>query len=132
MNTKKFIITSIIVFVVYEILSYLIHSLILMGAYEATASLWRTDMNSVMWIMWLADLAKAFVFVYIFTKGMENKGWAEGLRFGFWMGLYVYLGMGFGMYATSPIPFSLAIQWFIFGIIHLMICGIVAALVYKK
>jgi len=98
MNTKKFIITSLVVFVVYEILNYLIHSLILMGAYQATMNLWRTDMNSIMWIMWLGDLVKAFVFVYIFTKGIENKGWMEGLRYGFWIGLYVSIGIGFGTY----------------------------------
>lgn len=132
MNTKKFIITSLIVFVVYEILNYLIHSVFLMGAYQATMNLWRADMNSMMWIMWLGDLVKAFVFVYIFTKGIEGKGWMEGLRYGFWIGLYVSIGMGLGTYVTQPFPFSLALQWFIFGIIQLMICGIVAALVYKK
>ena len=134
MNTKKFILASIVVFIVYEILNYVIHSFILGNAYMATASLWRPmeEMNSMMWIMWLGDLVKAFVFVYIFTKGIEGKGWAEGLRYGFWIGLYVSIGMAFGTYATSPIPFSIAIQWLIFGIIQLMICGIGAALVYKK
>ncbi len=133
MNVKKFILASIVVFVVYEIVNYLIHSLILAGAYQATASLWRTmeDMNSKMWILWLSDLVKSFVFVYIFTKGIENRGWMEGLRYGFWIGLYVSIGMGFGSYATSPFPFSLALQWFVFGVIQLIICGIVTALIYK-
>jgi hypothetical protein len=133
MNAKKFILTSIVVFIVYEILNYLIHGFILMDAYAATASLWRpeAEMNSMMWIMWVVDLIKAFVFVFIFTKGIEGKGWMEGLRYGFWIGLYVSLGMGFGMYATSPIPFSLALQWFIYGVIQLMICGVATALMYK-
>ena len=131
MNTKKFIITSIVVFIVFEIVSWIIHGFILMGAYQVTANLWRADMNSMMWIMWISDLVKSFVFVYIFIKGLEGKGWIEGLKFGFWLGLYVAIGMGFGTYATQPIPFSLALQWFIYTIIQLIICGIVAAVIYK-
>lgn len=131
MNTKKFILASIVVFIVYEILNYVIHSVILMGAYTATASLWRTDMNQLMWIMWVTDLVKAFVFVYIFTQWSKGKGWFEGLRYGFWFGLYLAIGMGFGTYVTQPFPFSLAIQWFVFTIIQLMICGIAGAAVYK-
>ncbi len=131
MNVKRFIIASIIVFVVFEALNFLMHGLILAGAYEATAELWRADMNQMMWIIYLGDLVKAFLFVFIFTKGYENKGWAEGLRYGLWIGLYVSIGMGFGSYAMYPIPFSMAIQWFVYCVIQLIICGIVTALIYK-
>ena len=131
MNMKKWILASLAVFVVYEALNFLIHSVILMGIYEATAELWRQDMNSTMWIMYLGDLVKAFLFVLIFTKGIENKGWMEGLRYGFLIGLYVSIGMAFGTYSWSPIPFSLALQWFIYGVIQLVLCGIVTAVIYK-
>ena len=132
MNIKKWILASLAVFVVYEALNFLIHSVILMGIYEATAELWRQDMNYTMWIMYNSDLVKAFIFVFIFIKGIENKGWKEGLRYGFWIGLYVSIGMGFGTYSWLPIPFSLAFQWFIYGVIQLVICGIVTALIYKS
>ena len=131
MNAKKWILASLAVFVIYEACNFLIHSVILMGIYEATTNLWRQDMNSTMWIMYVGDFFKAFIFVYIFSKGIENKGWIEGLRYGFWIGLYVSIGMGFGTYSWSPIPFNLALQWFIYGVIQLMICGIVAALIYR-
>ncbi len=133
MNTKKFIIASLVVFVLYEVLSYLIHGVILSKAYMDTADLWRSmeDMNSKSWIMWVGDLVKAFLFVYIFIKGLENKGWMEGVRFGVVFGLYVGIGMGIGTYATSPIPFTLALQWFAFTVVQLVLCGIAAALIYK-
>jgi hypothetical protein len=79
-------------------------------------------MNSMMWIMWPADLIKSFVFIFIFAKGIQYE---------FWIGLHVSIGMAFGTYATSSMPFSLALQCFISGIIQLMICGAVSALIYK-
>jgi len=131
MNTKKFILSSLIVYVVFEVLNFLIHGVILSDMYMRTASLWRADMDQMMWIIYVGDILKAFLFVFIFTKGLENKGWAEGMRFGLLMGLYVAIGMGFGSYAMYPIPFILALQWFIYVTIQLVICGIVAAIIYK-
>lgn len=131
MNVKRFIIASIIVFVVFEVINFFIHDIILAGAYEITAEIWRADMPQKMWIIYLGDLVKSFLFVYIFIKGYANKSWAEGLRYGLLIGLYVSIGMGFGSYAMYPIPFSMAIQWFVYCIIQLIVCGIVTALIYK-
>ena len=131
MNTKKWIWASLTVFAVLEVLNTVIHGGILAKTYEATASLWRMDMGSTLWIMYLSDLARSLLFTYIFIKGLENKGPAEGLRFGLWMGLLISIGMGFGTYSTMPIPFTLAVWWFVLGTIQMMLCGLAAALVYK-
>jgi hypothetical protein len=133
MNTKKYILAVIVVFIVEEFLNWIIHGVILAPLYEATASIWRPleEMNSMMWIMWIGDLIFSIFFVYIFTKGYENKGAGEGLRYGFLVGCLLSVPMAFSTYATQPIPFSLAVQWLIFGIIALTILGIVAAAVYK-
>jgi hypothetical protein len=39
--------------------------------------------------------------------------------------------MAYGTYAMIEIPYSLALQWFIYGIIEYMIAGAVLAMVYK-
>lgn len=133
MNTKKFILASIVVFIVNEVLGYVIHVRILSSAYEATASLWRpvAEMNSMMWMMWLGDLIFSFFFVYIFTRGYENKGIGEGFRYGLLIGFLMSLPMSFGTYVTMPITGSLAVQWFIYGVISMCILGVIAAVVYK-
>ena len=134
MNTKRWVITSIVVFVVHEVLAYLVHGVLLSGVYQATASLWRSmeEMNSMMWIMWVGDLVWVFLLVYIFTKGYEAKGWMEGLRFGLLFGVFFSLPMALGSYAMMPMPFSLAVYWFVFGVIEISILGIVTSLIYKK
>ncbi len=131
MNVKRYIIASFAAFILFEIFNFVIHGLILAGAYEATAAIWRSDMDSIMWIIYLVDLVKAFLFVYIFIKGYQARGWHEGLRFGFIIGLFVSLGTGFESYATYPIPFSMALQWFIYGVVQFILCGILTALIYK-
>jgi len=132
MNWKKWIVASVIVFVVYEILNFVIHSLVLMGTYEKMASVWRADMSSKMWIMYVVALLWSFLFVYIFTKGYEAKGWLEGLRYGFWIGLFLNIPMAFNQFAVYPITFNLAIWWFVLGMIQIMVCGIVAAALYSQ
>jgi hypothetical protein len=37
----------------------------------------------------------------------------------------------FNQYAVYPVPFTLALQWFIYGMIEFVICGLIAAMIYK-
>jgi len=133
MNNKKWIITSVVVFVAAQILEFIIHYLILGGAYEATSHIWRPEeeMNQMMWMMWLTGLIWAFLFVYIFAKGYEGRGVMEGVRFGLIIGVFYSFPMSLGNYVTIPIPFSLALNWFIFGVIEITILGVLAAVLYK-
>lgn len=131
MNRKRFILASIVVFVVYEITNWIVHSLILSGVYQRLQSLWRPDMMDKMWIMYVTAFIFSFLFVYIFTKGYEGKGVAEGFRYGLYIGLLMNIAGIFNQYAIYPVPLSLTIQWFIYGMIQFIIIGIVTALIYR-
>jgi len=39
--------------------------------------------------------------------------------------------MAYGMYAMLPVPYSLGLQWFIYGWVQTVLLGIVAAAVYR-
>jgi hypothetical protein len=131
MNTKKMALATLAVFVAFEAMDYIIHSKILSPVYAQLAHLWRPDMMSKMWVMMLSTFVMSVMFVYIFSKGYENKGIAEGARFGIAAGLFMnFIGV-FGQYFMYPIPFSLAVKWFIFGMLEFVVAGIAAALVYK-
>ena len=73
----------------------------------------------------------SFLFVFIFTKGYEGKGIGEGVRYGIIIGLFATIPMSFGSYSVMPMTFSLALGWFIYGMIEYIILGIVVALLYK-
>ena len=127
---KKFWIGFVVVFVVLEILMFLVDNIILAGAYSQV-HIWRTDMMSLMWMYHVITLVTSFFFTFIFTKGFENKGVMEGVRYGFYIGVWISVGMAFGTYAMVEVPLSLAIQWFIYGIAEYIVAGVVLSLVYR-
>lgn len=135
MHTKKFWITLVVVFVVMEVLNFLIHGVMLAETYasEPLKSVFRSheEMEGMMWIMWLTDIVYAYFFCFFFAKGYENKGIGEGLRFGLYIGLFFSLTFAFSSYAIYPLTFEIVLQWFIYGLIISLIMGVVASLLYK-
>jgi hypothetical protein len=114
------------------VLNFIFNGLILGSTYESLKGLWRPDFNSLMWIYYVLMLVGAFFFVFIFSKGYEGKGIAEGVRYGLYIGIWMSIGMAYGTYAMIAIPYSLALQWFIFGVIQYIIMGVVVAYIFGR
>lgn len=131
MNVKRFILASLAVFVAYEAIDTLVNMVLLTSTYDQLKQIWRPDMMQLIWIMYLAYLIFSFLFVFIFTKGYEGKGIMEGVRYGLYIGLMMCVPGAFSQYVVYPLPFTLALQWFIYGMIEFSLCGVVVALVYK-
>jgi len=135
MHTKKFWITMGAVFVVMEVLNFLIHGVMLADTYatEPLKSIFRSkeEMDGMMWIMLLMDLVWVYFFCFFFAKGYENKGIVEGLRFGLYIGLFWSMVFAYSSYAIYPLTYGIVFQWFIYGVIVSLILGVVASLVYK-
>lgn len=129
---KKVWLGFIAVFITMEVLNYLINGVLMTSAYQSVASLWRPDMMSLMWIYHVLMLVGAFFFTFIFSKGYEGKGIAEGVRYGLYIGIWMSIGMAYGTYAMIAIPYSMALQWFIYGVIQYVLMGIVVALVFVR
>lgn len=132
--SKKFWISFIATYVVYEILEFLIHGVLLKSTYasEAMMKLMRPEADMKMWVLYVVGLFFVFFFCLIFAKGMEGKGLMEGVRFGFYVGMMVSVPMAYATYATQPIPYSLALQWFIYGVIECVVIGAVMAQLYQN
>jgi hypothetical protein len=131
MNIKRMVMAAIAVFIGFQVMDYVIHGVILSPAYKALAGVWRPDMMSKMWVMTLSSLVMSFFFIYIFIKGYENKGVMEGARYGIVAGLFMNVIGMFGQYVMYPIPFGLSVKWFVYGMVEFIVCGIIAALIYK-
>ncbi|HVP45926.1 MAG TPA: hypothetical protein VMT32_05060 [Bryobacteraceae bacterium] len=131
MNLKRYLAASFAVFVVSMALGYLIHGVILKPVYDSLQSIWRPGMESKMWIEWVNAFLLSFLFTYIFIKGYEGKGIAEGARFGLLMGLFLSIPVAYGTYMIIPIPYTLALQWFLYGVAQSIVFGVVAAAIYK-
>ena len=112
---KKILIGWVAVFVAMMVMDFVIHGVILEKAYQETSALWRPDMQSLMWVYYVIGLVGSFFFAFIFSKGYEGKGIAEGARYGLYIGIWMSMGMAYGTYGMVAIPYSMAIQWFFYG-----------------
>jgi hypothetical protein len=128
---KKMWLGFVAVFIVFEILDYLLYSVIL-GSSMAEMKGMRPDADRLRWVYVVITLVGSFFFSFIFSKGYEGKGIGEGIRYGTYIGIWLSIGMAYGTYAMIEMPYRLAIQWFVAGIIEYIIGGIVLALVFKS
>jgi hypothetical protein len=130
--TKKLWLGAVAVFVVIAVWETIVNMLLLSSAYAATANLWRPMAEMKIWLFYVIYLFVAFFFTLIFSKGYEGKGVVEGLRYGFYVGMMMAVPMAYGTYGSMPIPYSLALQWFLYGLIKYVLCGMAVALVFGK
>ena len=128
---RKLFLASFFIFVSFVVLDGIIHGVFLRHLYESVCGLWRPNIEDKAWIMIVLDYLTAFLFVYIFTFGRENRGIAEGVRYGLLMGLFFSLIGVFGQYVVYPLPFQLAAGWFFFNLVEFVIAGVITVLVYQ-
>lgn len=133
MNVKRFALACVVVYVVYQVLSFIINVYILGDTYLALASVWRpeAEMMSKMWILFLTSAVWTVLFCYIFTRGYENKGVMEGVRYGLMIGLFIGIPFSYESYAIYPITLGLAHTWAILAVVISIVCGAVLAAIYK-
>ncbi len=131
MNVKRYLTATFAVFAVSVTLGYLVNSVLLQSTYASIHGVWRPDILSKMWIHAVNDFILSFVFVYLLAKGYEGRGIMEGVRFGLLMGLVFAIPAAYGTYVIIPIPYYLALEWFLYGMAQTLILGVVAAAIYK-
>jgi hypothetical protein len=130
---KTFWIGFIVVYIVWQAISFVVHGVLLADTYRAMGEVFRPEevMNSMMWMMFLSSALYMLLFCYIFTKGHEGKGIGEGLRYGLLMGLFLSIPSSLDQYVIYPLTSNLAVIWFVSGVISFMIAGAVFAAIYK-
>lgn len=130
MNTKRYLIASLAVFAFIFIYEWVFHGMLLKPIYEQTSHLWRPPEECVTWAMLGGQLIFPFILARIFLKGYENKGLAEGARFGLLIGLLFVPG-NLIFYAVQPLPLNLVLYWSVGGIIEMTGCGLILAALFR-
>lgn len=135
MDKKRWVLSAVVVTVVISIVEWLYEGNVLGPMYNATAHLWRAHqtMRELMPYGLIAMLVTSFVLVYIYHRGYEGKGsaLAEGLRFGFLIGLLTALPMAVWAYVMMPVPVALVGGWFGIGMIDMLLAGAIIGAMYK-
>ena len=70
MNRTRLIISAVVVFIVFQIMEYLVHEVMLKSTYVSLASIWRpeADFQSKFWIMILTSAIWCFLFTYLLRQ----------------------------------------------------------------
>ena len=129
--TRKIIVATLAVFVAWGILDFIIHVLILSSSYAATAILWRPRAEMKQVLMYLVTFLSALIFVTIYAHLISPKSVNRGLSYGLLFGLGVGISMGYGTYSVQPIPYIMAVVWFLGTTVEGTIAGLIAGLMVK-
>jgi uncharacterized protein with PQ loop repeat len=128
---KQTIWSVIAVFILWSVLDFLIHSVLLQSTYQETAHLWRPMDEMKMPLMSFVTLTFSICFVSIYSYLIDSKSLQSGIKYGVIFGIATGTSMGFGSYCYMPIPLSLAFSWFAASLVELSLAGLVVGLVIK-
>lgn len=128
---KKVLIATGAVFVAWFALDWIIHGMILSGIYEETKDLWRPMEEMSMSLSIIVGVLTSFLTCYLYNRYVDNKSLGTGIGFGLILGLIWGISMGYGTYIWSPIPYSLAMGWFLAQVFKLTVAGLLIGLIIK-
>ncbi|MEW5796994.1 MAG: hypothetical protein AB1772_11620 [Candidatus Zixiibacteriota bacterium] len=133
MNTGKYVVGSLAVFVYIFLAEFVFHGLIMENLYSPHLHLLRPEAEMYAYMIWmiLGYLVMAFGFCFIFIKGYENKGIAEGFRYGLYIAVAFAWPTSLVEYAVYPFPGSWIVGWIIGYPIMMIIAGMIFAAIYK-
>ena len=129
---KHSILATVVIFIVWSIMDFVIHGLFLQETYEATASLWRPMDEVDMPLMYAVTLVYAVCFVVLYDVFVGSKSILTGIKFGALFGLAAGVAMGFGSYSYMPIPLSLAVSWLVGTLLELIVAGAIVGAIIKQ
>ncbi len=132
---KKFLISTVAVFVVWMLGSFMVHALWLQSTYDTMTNMMRpmAEQESLFPFMLIAHLMMAGAFVWIYQRGNEDKPWLQqGLRFGVAVAVLAPIPTYMIYYTVQQTPPTLAINQSIGDTIVVVVVALVAAFLNRK
>jgi len=129
---KKYLIAVIVVFIISSILDWLANGVILMSLFSQSAELWR-PIDEMKWSLGhVISFLSILFFTYIYYRLIDRKSVANGIMYGLIYGIAWGLSYGYGTYAYMPIPYLLALGWFLHSVIAFTIFGLIISLIIRE
>jgi hypothetical protein len=133
MNINRFLGSAFAVFVFIFFFEYLLHGVMLMGDYTATASIWRdfSVLGTTMLLHVLVQFLFAIWITFVFTQIYPLGGLFNGLRYGIYFGVFAAFLTGM-WYFYLPVSTKLGWSWFVGSLAEGIIIGVILGLTYKR
>ena len=132
---KKFLISWVVLFVVWMAGSFLVHGVLLNADYMALRNLFRPpeDAQTFFPLMIIAHVFLSGALVWIYSRGVEAKPWlAQGLRFGLAVAFLTVIPTYMIYYVVQPMPGATVIKQLIFDGVLVVLLGVVVAFLYRS
>ncbi len=132
---KKFLITWLVMFVVWMAGSFVVHGLLLGADYMKLSNLFRTEADSQQYfpLMLLAHVMLAAAFTWIYARGAEAKPWlGQGLRFGLAVAFLTIIPTYLIYFAVQPMPGAMVVRQILFDGVLMLVLGMVVAFMYRR
>ena len=134
MDSKKFVICSLVVGLLFAVLDMVI-AMITMPLYAAYSDLpiWNNPPNVFAGMIF--DLINGFILVgvyHIIKEGIPYEGLKKGAIYGIIVGLFRVIMMTFSTIVMYNVPIDFLIVSTILGFIEVIILGILVVILYEK
>jgi len=129
---RKVLLPTLVVTVAWGVLDFIMHGLLLRGQYAATPALWRPMGEMKMGVMYFAVFISALAFAAIYHKFVRPKTTGNAILFGVWFGIGHGIAFGYGSYAVMPIPYTMALTWFLGTVVEAAVAGMIVGALVKE
>lgn len=128
---KRVPLAVVAVFICWAVVDFVMHGILLQASYAATADLWRPMAEMKMGLTYIVTFISAGVFVLIYALFFGKKGPGIGLAYGALFGVGAGISMGYGTYSVQPIPYTMALTWFLGSLVEGILAGLIAGAILR-
>jgi hypothetical protein len=130
-TSRKVLVAILLIFLLWAIIDLIVHGLVLSRLYGMAGPVFRPERETMMALIYIVRLAEASVLVLLFTLFIGRGGLAFGAGFGALLGFGMGMSLGYGGYALLPIPYGLALGWFLTFLGEYALGGVLLGAMFK-
>ncbi len=129
---QRTVLAVLAVFVLWSAMDFVIHGMVLASPYALTPQLWRPMAEMKTGLMYLTVLIAAASFVGVYAWFIADKSVKTAVRYGLVFGIGSGISMGYGSYSVMPLPYQIALGWFLGSLIEAVAAGWITGMIVKK
>ena len=77
-------------------------------------------------------LVSSLTFAAMYGLFVSDKGLGRGIKFGLLFGIGAGTSMGYGTYSFMPIPYTMALVWFLGTLVEATVGGLLVGAIVKE
>jgi hypothetical protein len=130
MNFNKFFLSVLVIFIFALLWNGFVHMVLLRESDSILNTIGRSESDRSLLLSLIVTMMLALLFVWSYIRFAKQGNIRDGLMHGLFFGILAGVLVDLNQYILYPIPASLAISWFIFGLMEFCIYGIIASKLY--